>query len=208
MTDITLDKQPNELGGLDIFEQKLQTMLNDLHEKGIDTSEFQIDHICYRVESISRADIILERLRTVDSSQKSGETFGVANINGRPIYIIELPNPIQILGRDVRYVELPYPKPESNYSEGFEHIEFILPAETVINTIDDVALLFQSYFPEANLSRLDGERYKVEFDSPTAGSDQLPNPTVSIKFRDLDISIKFHAISIAHVIKGLDYKYD
>ena len=80
----------------------------------------QCDTICYRVETNERYDIIKNQLAhqaiLLDASQ----------VNGREISVFSLNEPLVANRWDsISYIELPRPKPGSDYVEGTEHVQFV-----------------------------------------------------------------------------------
>ncbi len=100
----------------DFIDTVLQTLLND----GVDVSLYELDHICYRVASISRYDEVKLMLHTM------ADQLSEAQISGRSIATFKLYAPILFLERSIWVVEVPSPKLNSRYVEGFEHIEFVI----------------------------------------------------------------------------------
>lgn len=75
----------------------------------------QADTACYRVETIERyAELMCElgaTCRLLDESEVAGRLIAVFDSYGA------LPVP---------YLELPQPKPNNKYREGFEHVQFVV----------------------------------------------------------------------------------
>jgi predicted metalloenzyme YecM len=80
---------------------------------------WDIDHLCYRVDSLSR----YEELKTLF------KTFGTmlieSDVNGRPIATFKLNFCIKFKDWIIDVVELPAPKVSKLTKEGFEHIEIV-----------------------------------------------------------------------------------
>ena len=91
-------------------------------------------------------------------------------------------------------MELPYPKQNHDYADGWEHIEFVL--NDAENTMDGVRRALQEKF------KLDFDllksKYNYSEDEPHAEGDQLPNPTIGLKVNG--VGIKFHAKPIQEVV--------
>lgn len=103
------------LGPIDSF---LDRIFASLEADGIDVASYELDHVCYRVETDERYEQLKSELSTV------GEILSEVMIAGRMIATIHLHDPIVSRGRAISCLELPAPKPGSPYSEGFEHAEF------------------------------------------------------------------------------------
>lgn len=92
-----------------------------LYEAGINFDELaMLDHICYRVETLSRYKEMLTALGGV------ALFLGEAQVSGRAIATFEFNEPLQAGGWHIPYLELPEPKDGSPYSEGLEHAEFVV----------------------------------------------------------------------------------
>lgn len=97
-----------------------QGIFQVLEELSIDVSKYQLDHLCYRVETAERYYELKELFLTEWQLLTENE------INGRPICSFKLKNPIIYEGREVSVLELPYPKDGSPYQEWLEHVEFVI----------------------------------------------------------------------------------
>lgn len=98
----------------------LEKLFHQLAKDGIAVSDYEMDHICYRVASESRYEALKQQL--LGMSSLLGETM----IGGRPIATFRLAAPIRFRDREVWVLELPAPKPGSPYPEGYEHVEFVI----------------------------------------------------------------------------------
>ena len=65
---------------------------------------FQIDHLALRANSEEKAKNWLTELL------KCGRILSDNIVNGRPIYLIELDEPVDFIGQPVDVIELPFPK--------------------------------------------------------------------------------------------------
>lgn len=103
------------------YEPFITDIDRGLDRLGISRSELaQMDHVCYRVETMARYHEMLTTLG------KTGVLLGETEINGRPIATFELDEYLQAAGWVVPYVELPAPKKGSPYPEGLEHAELVV----------------------------------------------------------------------------------
>ena len=98
----------------------LEQLFNALSDDGIDVSAFELDHLCYRVETMERYAELKDKLLD------EGSLLGEHQIGGRPIATVRLRNPLIFQNRSIAVIELPAPKPGSAYQEGFEHAEFVV----------------------------------------------------------------------------------
>ena len=106
------------------FEELAVDFLNQLflilNDKQISiAAHWDIDHLCYRVDSLER----YEELKKVFSD--FGKLLIESDVNGRPIATFKLNSCISFKKWSIDVVELPAPKPSKKTAEGFEHIEVV-----------------------------------------------------------------------------------
>lgn len=143
------------LGEPDIF---LKSIFRLLGIDKIDVDNYELDHICYRTESVQQYFELRNKLNKV------GEILAENEINGRTITTFQLYQPIVFESRKILLLELPSPKFGSYYSSGFEHVEFV---------IDERLDQFISNYPH------------VRFDKN--GMSKNINPDVRVKYGDLSV---------------------
>jgi predicted metalloenzyme YecM len=103
------------------YEEFVGGIGSGLSESGIDRAELaMMDHICYRVETKSRYNELLQTISNV------AILLGEAVVSGRNIATFELHNYIEVVGWTVPYLELPEPMESSPYPEGLEHAELLV----------------------------------------------------------------------------------
>lgn len=151
----------------------LDQVFRHLADDNIDVKDKELDHVCYRVETQSRYLELKHQLT------QYGALLTETIIGGRPISTFKLHQPYQYQDRKIYCLELPAPKEGSPYSEGYEHVEFV---------IEQVFEEFMEAYP--------GLKFK------TKGMYKPVNPEISRKYSNL--SIKFHHHPIEYVIKYLD----
>jgi len=108
------------LGIREDYREFLDKIFHGLQELEIEVSDYELDHICYRVSSRERYDYLKENLAHQHTM------LSESMIYGRPIANFLLAEPMVYKKRKIRIFELPAPKPFSNYREGFEHVEFVV----------------------------------------------------------------------------------
>lgn len=91
-----------------------------LQKDRIDVTDYELDHLCYRVASIERYETCKQLLL------QKGILLTESIIGNRPIATFKLSTPIIYQGRTISCLELPSPKAGSFYPEGFEHVEFVI----------------------------------------------------------------------------------
>lgn len=173
---------------LPTFSERLETAFKTL---GIYKAclPLTIDHICIRL--IQAEDVTSVK----ESLTEYGQIISSTEVNGREISIIELKEPLSIGAWQTRGLELPYPKQNHRYEDGFEHVEFVLPHTE--HTLDGVRHTFFATFPTLKREALEAN-YQYSEDEPHAASDQLPNPTIGLTVEG--IGIKFHSLPIQTVV--------
>ncbi|CAN5119507.1 hypothetical protein BH11PAT4_BH11PAT4_0200 [soil metagenome] len=107
-----------------IFSQAqtfLETVFSNLPTE-ISANEIPvIDHLCYRVTSVARYEELKDELSQTETLEDESE------VNGRPICIVRLQNPLTYREYVIDALELPAPSAKP-YPEGFEHLEFVIPS--------------------------------------------------------------------------------
>ena len=106
-----------KLGPISPFLQRIFTNLEKDH---LDVSNFELDHICYRVETLP----IYLSLKKMLSQQ--GPILSEEEVGGRLISTFKLNKPIIYQRRQINCIELPSPKQGSFYEQGYEHVEFVI----------------------------------------------------------------------------------
>ena len=114
-----------------------------------------------------------EVLRTMLAQH--GTLLGERMIGGRPIATFRLYEPFLFEERRIAVLELPSPKPGSNYAEGFEHAEFV---------VDEEPLAFSKLYPL--------------LDWDLTGASEAINADVRLNYDGF--SVKFHERRLEEVI--------
>lgn len=156
---------------LEGYEAKVEAINKGLDAAGIKREELALmDHIGYRTETLEEYKKVLEELRTL------GKDMGEIVIEGRPISIIALDEPLETGGWTIPFLEVIAPKASSPYPSGLEHAEFV-----TVRLLSD----FEKAHPDLNFIR-DAMGRKI-------------NP--ELKYREHGISVKFHRLSIGSVVE-------
>ena len=160
-------------GGLlikDLYAEA-QLFLNELlNNLKIDVSKFELDHICYRVDSLSEYEEYKIRFL------KLGELLIESEVGGRLISTFKLMKPIKFKDRDIYLIELPAPKIGKSFKSGFEHAEFVIDI-----SFDE----FQEKYQNLNFN--------------TSSIHKAHNPELKVKL-DNGTQVKFHHKSLEDVI--------
>ncbi len=143
-------------------------------EAGIDriTELSLLDHFGYRTETMDEYEAALESFRTL------GADMGAITIEGRPISVIALHQPIQTGGWVVPFIEILAPKASSPYPSGLEHAEFV------------------------TVQRLgDFEKQHADLQFARDAMSRRINPELKYRVPAKNLSVKFHRLSIGTVVE-------
>ncbi len=149
----------------------LERIFQHLAADRIAVEEYELDHLCYRVETME-AYVAYKKILA-----SQGELLTESIIGGRPIATYKLKEPFVFQSRKIELLELPAPKLGRFYPVGYEHVEFV---------IDKSLEAFQ--------------RQYAHLDFDTKGKDKKINPdlrlvyeTGSVKFHlyNLEYVIKY-----------------
>ena len=151
----------------------LDQLFAALEKDGVNVRNFELDHICYRVADDNRY------LELKAELTKLAHLLGENIIGGRPIASFRLKKPFQYKGREIYVLELPAPKPGSDYPEGYEHVEFV---------IDQPLEDFVAQYPTLNFK--------------TKGLKKTVNADVQLQYEGF--GVKFHRQRLEDVIKFQD----
>ncbi len=185
-----------------LFQQNTE-LLNEFHtfeKKIIDLSyimqivlkDYQIDHIAIRVNQLKKAQEWLAVL------VKHGEVISDNVVNGRPIYIVKLNQPIIIANQKVSVMELPFPKGKIYSVEGWEHIEIVMPFIENEITPQWSERISKTFLWDKN------DKLKVKISEPKVEGEQLPNPSIAVSLVDSTENhtcIKVHPYTLEKVIE-------
>ena len=152
------------------YESFLDNVFEELNALKVDVSNFEIDHICYRVETKNRYNELKFQLNNI--SKLLSEQL----INGRYICIFELEEPLLYKNYSISCIELPQSKEEQTYKEGFEHIEFVIPT-----SLEE----FKNTYKHLHLN--------------TKNVNSTRNPDITLQL-DSNISVKFHLKHIKTIV--------
>jgi predicted metalloenzyme YecM len=147
----------------------LDKIFKNLENDKIDISNYELDHICYRVESYQKYLEIKNQL--LEISILLTETL----IWWRNISTFKLNKPLIYKKRKIYLIELPSPKKWSNYSDWYEHIEFVIDES------------FESFI----------KKYSNIIFNKKAIKKRI-NPDIKIEYKNS--SVKFHHSNLEKVI--------
>lgn len=172
------------------FMHKIQELTEILH---IDLSSNKADHIALRINDPNLAALAHK------AWLNEGREISNAEINGRPIIVLEFSSPLQVLGWSIECLELPYPAAGKIYpQQTWEHVEFVVQSDA--QTAQEYLYDIQSRYPslQAQWDKLESKGVKVKLSSPKGDGERLNNPTVVFKWQG--ICIKLHPHSLKDIV--------
>lgn len=162
-----MNKLKTTLGDYNVF---LDDILTLIVEEKFDTADFsQMDHICYRTASLQN---YYDKKKELEAQ---ASLLGETMVNGRPISTFRLNEPIIHGAWRIDAIELPVPKATDTYTEGLEHVEFVLYSDLPT---------FAAKYPE--------KQFEMR------ASDRGINPEIGYKLGKY--GVKFHMLSLGTVL--------
>lgn len=179
----------SHFGSLAQFEKKIQQLAT---LSNIDLSLYEIDHIAVRVNQNDTAQQWHRGLLAY------GKILKESIVNGRPIALFSLNQPLTFLSQQVEIVELPFPKDKHYPQEGWEHIEIVFPMQKN----ESVEAWCKRTLEHFKLS--ENEQIVLKISQPEVIGEQLPNPTIAITSKNVTscnfCCLKIHPYAINKVI--------
>ena len=148
----------------------LDIIFNHLHDDELLVDQLEMDHICYRVETFAAYRKFKSEL------SQFATLFHESIVGGRPISIFRLNEKWKYHSRLIEYIELPAPKQNKFYPEGWEHAEFV---------IDSNLTAFQKRYPNV----------------PFVKKGLAKDVNAEIKIIYKPYAVKFHCLPIYKVIE-------
>ncbi|MGP8306617.1 VOC family protein [Vibrio sp. YIC-376] len=177
---------------LDAFMAKIEALASMLH---LDLSLAQADHIALRINDTETAQ------QAHQAWSGFGKVISQAQINGRPIIVIEFDKALESRGWKMECLELPYPAEGKTYpTESWEHVEFVIPshAQTADAFLADLKHTYPAF--GAQFENLDEMGVKIKLSSPKGEGERLNNPTVAFKYQG--VCIKLHPHSLKRIVES------
>jgi predicted metalloenzyme YecM len=177
------------LASLPRFSADIETYLKELGAfEG--TLGLRADHAGLRIKNPEDVERLKEELA------ERGRCISSAIVNGREILLYELAEPLAIGPWRASCIELPYPKANHAYEDGFEHVEFVIPSAA--ETLEDMRAALLERFPHLDLPTLAAQG-EYEESLPASEDDQLPNPSLAFEKRR-GLAVKFHPRPIQEIV--------
>lgn len=176
---------PSELQDLEADLVRFETAVQQFAERlGLNSATLEADHIAVRCHQNATAE------RWQQGLAKIGTQFSQAMINGRPICLFKLHQPLQLNGWQLDVVELPWPGEKRYRHEGFEHVEIVLRGDHETLGVRAMALLSDEALTQPGIS------FKTS--SPQGENERLPNSTLAVT--DGQTTIKFHPWRLEEIV--------
>lgn len=163
------------------FTNQLQSMARELN---LSLKTYLIDHISVRCHHLETAQ------RWHNGLLQCGQLISDNIINGRPIRLYELNQPLHIAGQDVFIIELPYPKDKKYPQESWEHIEMVMGVPPI-----DLEKAARALLPKTLPIG-----FSIKVSQPKSQQERLPNPTLAVS--NGIITIKYHPFSLKKIIES------
>lgn len=174
---------------LPLFTDKLLGVLQRL---SLSLEQYHADHISVRCFQKATA----ERWRA--GLLKCGDLISEKMINGRPICLFSLYEPLHIGAWSIDCIELPYPGDKLYPQEDWEHVEWVIPINE--DEAEDVESFHQTALSLFSDDVLLMPQLKLKFSNPAGEGERLPNPTLAVT--DNGVTVKFHPYSIRDIVKA------
>lgn len=163
------------------FEQALMQLAEHLE---LDLVALSADHIALRCHQNTTAE------RWQRGFERCGQRFNDTIINGRPIRLFRLQEPVRVAHWCFTLIELPWPGEKRYSHEGWEHVEIVLPGTPETLNARALALLSDKGLNNPTLS--------VKTSAPKGENERLPNPSLAVT--NGTVTIKFHPFALDDIV--------
>ncbi|MFH1457496.1 MAG: VOC family protein [Patescibacteria group bacterium] len=102
------------------YKKFLNKIFDYIKKLKIDVSNYELDHMCFRVENKKQYDSIKKEM------QNFGQLISEKNIRNRTIVVFKLNKALVYKHFNISYIEIPAPSEHKNYKRGLQHIEFVI----------------------------------------------------------------------------------
>ncbi|WP_312691619.1 VOC family protein [Kosakonia sp.] len=177
----TLEELQDIAEDLPRFSDDLQKLTTRL---GLNIAPLNADHISLRCHQNTTA----ERWRR--GFEQCGELLSENVINGRPICLFKLREPVCVAHWQFDVIELPWPGEKRYPHEGWEHIEIVLPGAPETLNARALELIADEGLSQPGIA--------VKTSSPKGERERLPNPTLAVT--DGKVTVKFHPWTIEAIV--------
>jgi predicted metalloenzyme YecM len=135
-----------------------------------------------------------------DEFSQYGDIISNNMINGRPILIIKLVEPLVMGTMNIQCVELPFPSDKAYPVEGWEHIELVFPSQAktseafVAELMEHAPQLAKIIVADSANTGKSEHNIKVKLSSPKGDNERLANPTIAFKANGICVKVHPHDI--------------
>jgi predicted metalloenzyme YecM len=189
-----------------LFVLSVITNLNNQY--GMDVTNYQADHVCYRTETVYEYNRLVKALI---ADTNNIQLLVESEIGGRSIATFKLTIPIEIIHpcitagdigstRLIDVIEIPSPKDGSPYTSGLEHVEFVIGNRLLINNYSPINDNHHQSTLQAWMDTFPSVSWNIK------ALNKYCNPDVSTTldlpdYGDKVVSVKFHLLPLEDVIK-------
>ncbi|MEH6465902.1 MAG: VOC family protein [Shewanella psychromarinicola] len=169
------------------FGQRITAFIDQL---GLENLSLYCDHAALRVNDNHMAQLL------ADEFSQHGKIISNNIINGRPILIIKLTEPLVIGAMHIQCVELPFPSDKAYPVEGWEHVELVFPSQAQTCQVLAAELIEKAPQLADLIAGNDSENsdIKVKQSSPKGDNERLANPTIAFKANGICVKVHPHDI--------------
>ena len=171
-----------------------QRIIAFVHLLGLEGLSLHCDHAALRVNNSQTAQLL------ADEFSQYGDIISNNMINGRPILIIKLAEPLVMGKMNIQCVELPFPSDKAYPVEGWEHIELVFPSQAktseafVAELIEHAPQLAKIIVADSANTCKSEHNIKVKLSSPKGDNERLANPTIAFKANGICVKVHPHDI--------------
>jgi predicted metalloenzyme YecM len=187
-----------------LFVSSIITNLGNQY--GMDVTNYQADHVCYRTETVYEYNRLVKALK---ADTNNIHLLVESEIGGRSIATFKLTMPIEIINpcitagdigstRLIDVIEIPSPKVGSPYISGLEHVEFVIGNRLLINNYSPINDNHHQSTLQAWMDTFPSVSWNIK------ALNKYCNPDVSTTLNLPDgkeVSVKFHLLPLEDVIK-------
>lgn len=164
----------------------LEKLFFELRSLSINYSNWDIDHLCFRTETLSHYEQI----------KKDFSTFSTllieSPVNGRPIATYKLEKPWRFGENFIDLIEVPAPKPNKTTRPGFEHIEVVMP-----KSFEEIQKLYPTLSFEHNQHHKD---FNPELVANLKGGD--------LKFHHQSLEVVINIEKMEGILENILHKFN
>ncbi|MDH2924768.1 hypothetical protein EV693_11517 [Nicoletella semolina] len=178
-------------GDLVVFQQKIEQIAQLAQ---INLSLFEIDHLAVRMNNTQTAEHWYKMLLNNSTLLKQSE------VNGRPIALFSLHEPLPFCHQAISVIELPFPKSKTYPKEGWEHCEIVVPFLTNETVEQWIVRLTTTY------QLTDHTDLNIKISQPQVAGERLPNPSIAISLKNKtsqnNCCLKLHPYDINTIVRS------